>query len=656
LLNLTGPGGIGKTRLAVAVVERVESLFRDGLAFVDLAPVTDPARVAETIVAGLGRTIEGTASPEEVIVDELRDRRFLLVLDNFEQVVASAPVLRRLLERLSELQMLVTSRAALHLSIEQEYQVSPLELPSSEVEVTEVAESAAVRLLLDRARAVRPDLTVDSNNAPALAEIVRRLDGIPLAIELAAARLRLLEPADVVRRLSSVLDLSAGMVDLPARQRTLRSTIDWSSQLLAESERTLFARLGIFVDGWTLEAIEAVAGGPEVGDVATGLDTLAAHSLIRLETVPKTGVRMRLLGPLREYAVAALQESGEYEEMQHRHAEFYARKVEMYPRGTGKGLEDWKRRIDLEWGNIREAILWCVANHDHYNLASYMASLWPLLWLEDRVVEARGWLGVLRPHLDDIEPGLRAQTLHVDGFFDLEAGDFATALDKGQEALALAEEVGDEELAGRCRLVIAGSLPAFNLDDPRNRECIEEAVATFRRRGDLANLAYALNYLCTYEGAKGNVDAARKAIEEAILLAADIEALPVGPQSIAQLAFVELIAGNAAAAEERLHEALAALEARPSREVLSYILDGFGWLALSRGSVIPGLTALGAAEGLRTRVGLRPWPLVAAQIALLSQVADSYEDPEAQAARRAGRELTPEAALAVVTERESVSH
>ena len=650
LLTLTGPGGIGKTRLAVAAVERVESAFRDGVNFVNLASVTDPARVAEAIVEGLGRSVEGAATPEDIIVDELRDRRFLLVVDNFEQVAASAPLLRRLLERLSELQVLVTSRVALQLSVEQEYPVSPLELPAAGAATTEVAESPAVRLLVERARAVRPDLAVDPVNATAIAELVRRLDGIPLAIELAAARLRLLEPTDVLRRLTSVLDLGAGSVDLPTRQRTLRSAIDWSIQLLTETERIVFARLGVFVDGWTLEAAEAVASGPEADDVATVLDTLAAHSLIRLETIPKTGVRMRLLGPLREYALGVLSQSGELDKVQASHAEFYARRVEMYPRGTGKGLDDWKRRTDLEMGNIRQAILWCVEAHDHHNLASFLSALWPLLWLEDRVGESREWLDSLRPHLGQVEPHLRALTTHVDGFFDLEVGQFESALEKGREALRMAEELGDDELAGQCQLVIAGALPAFDLDDPEISEAIEGAVAIFRRRGDIANLTYALNFLCSYQAAKGNIEAARNAIEEALILAPEIEALPVVAQSTAQLAFVDLISGDLSAAERSLHAALSSLQATPSREVLSYVLDGFGWLALAREQVIPGLTALGAAEGLRARVGLRPWPLTAAQIGLLAKVADSYQDPEAQAARRAGRELTPEAALAVVTE------
>ncbi|HEX2368312.1 MAG TPA: NB-ARC domain-containing protein, partial [Acidimicrobiia bacterium] len=648
LLTLIGPGGMGKTRLAVAVARRIEDRYRDGVGFISLAAVTDPEQVDVTVVMGLGRTVEGTASAEDVIVDELRERQFLLVLDNFEQVVDRAPLLRSLLERLPDIQILVTSRIALQLSVEREYGVAPLQLPESGAGPGGVADAAAVRLLVDRARAVRPDLAVTADNAEAVAELVRRLDGIPLAIELAAARLRLLEPADFLSRLRSALDLESGAVDLPPRQRTLRAAIDSSYNLLAPSEQLLFGRLGVFVDGWTLAAAEAVTGDPGATEVAAALDTLAAHSLIQLETLPGAGVRMRLLVPLQDYCRALLEESGEPETIRVRHAAFYAGIVEGYPRGSGVGMADWRRRMELEWGNIQQAIHWCVDRLDYSVLARFLVSLWPLLWQEDRIDESLGWLEVLRPHFDELEPSLRAQTFHVDGFFALEAGDFERALEGGQRAMEAAAALGDEEIEANSRLVVAGSLPAFDFDDPRIPELIVEAIRVFRNRGDTVNLAYALNFLGSYQAGRGDLAEARKAVEEAVLLSARIEALPIGAQSSSLGAFVELISGDLDRAKVYLDAARTALAVTPSREVLSYILDGYGWWALAKGREIDGLSALGAAEGLRARIGLRVWPLAAVQISLLARMADSYEDPEAQAARRAGRELTPDAALALV--------
>jgi predicted ATPase/class 3 adenylate cyclase len=649
LLTLTGPGGIGKTRLAVAAAQRVEGRYPDGVGFVALTSVSDADHVGNTIAAGLGRTVEGTASAEDVIIDELRDRVLLLVLDNFEHVVETAPLLRNLLDGLPGLQLLVTSRIALQLSIEREFEVMPLDLPAVGATADAAMQSAAVRLLVDRAHQVRPDLHVTATNVSAIGELVRRLDGIPLAIELAAARLRLLEPADVLERLTSVLDLGAGAVDLPARQRTLRAAIDWSYRLLSPSEQLLFARLGTFVDGWTLEAAEVVARGPETGDVAVVLDTLAAHSLIRLDTIAGVGMRMRLLGPLQDYARAVLTSSGELDDALARHAGYFAGWVEGYPRGTGVGLAEWKRKSDLEWGNVRQAIDWCVTTSDHHQLASFVVALWPLLWLEARADEASGWLRVLQPHVDGLPPELRAQTVHIDAFFALEMGEFDRALDGALQALEAAIAIGDEELEGRSRILVAGTLPAFDLDDPRIPRYLDMAIDIFRARGDIVNLAYALNFLCAYRAAKGEVDAARAAIEEALVLSADIEVLPIHAQSAAAFAFVELISGDPDAAEQQLAAAVKGLDLTPSREVMSYVLDAYGWWALAKGRAVAGLTALGAAEGIRARMGHRVWPLTTAQIALLTRVADSYEDPRAQAARRAGRDLTPEAALAVVT-------
>jgi tetratricopeptide (TPR) repeat protein len=356
-----------------------------------------------------------------------------------------------------------------------------------------------------------------------------------------------------------------------------------------------------------------------------------------------------MLGPLQDYARATLSELGALEEMEARHASYFGAIVDDYPRGTGVGLDEWRTRFDHEWGNIRQAISTCIDRGDYQGLAHFVNALWPILWLEDRALETLGWLDVLRPHLDDLELGVRAQATYVDGFFSLEVGEFQRAVDFGLRALELARAAADEEQVAMSQLLLAGSIPAFGLDDPRIEEFISDAIRTFRRRGDTVNLAYALNFLASFEAARGNPAAARTALEEALVIAKGVEALPIEAQSSAALAFVELISGDLDAAERCLVAALQALEGRPSSEVMSYVLDGYGWWALVQGRTIPGLTALGAGEGLRARVGLRVWPLTAAQIDLFSHIADTYDDPDARAARRAGRELSPAAALAVVT-------
>lgn len=306
--------------------------------------------------------------------------------------------------------------------------------------------------------------------------------------------------------------------------------------------------------------------------------------------------------------------------------------------------------MDAEWGNIRQAILWSVERPDALAVARFLIALWPLLWIEDRTEETRVWLSAVRPYLGTLPAELRAQVIHVDGFFALETGDFQSAVGWALEAIEAATAVEDEELLGRSQLLAAGSMAAFDMDDPRNLVWIEDSIEIFRRRRDTVNLCYALNFYCSYQASRGNLEEARRAIEEARLLADDVEALPIAAQSSAALAFVDLLSGDPDAAEQHLAAALKRLDATPNREILSYVLDGYGWLALVKGREIAGLTALGAAEGLRERIGLRTWPLTTAQITLLSQMADSYQEPQARAARRAGRDLTPEAALAVVIE------
>lgn len=648
LITLTGPGGIGKSRLAVAAAEEAESQFREGIRFVSLASVSEPERVADAIAMGIGRNIEGVAHPEEVIIDELSDRPLLLIVDNFEQVVGAASLLQTLLERLPQLQIVVTSRISLQLSGEREYPVQPLQLPDADNDPNQVGESPAVRLLLARARSVRPDLVLTSDNSSAVARLVRRLDGIPLAIELAAARLRLLDPGEALKRLDSALDLP-GAVDLPPRQRTLRAAIDWSHQLLGNSEQSLLRRLGVFVDGWTLESAEIIARGGDVSDVASALDTLAAHSLIRLETSPLGTVRMRLLGPILDYARERLGESGERDQIEARHARFFGSWVEAYPRGPDMSLSDWETRTSGEWGNIRQAIIWSVEHADHQLLAGLLTSLWPILWQRDRTEETRTWLDQIRPNLTSMPASVQGKVFHVDGFFAQEAGDYQHACAQGFKALEIANETEDQDLAAHARLLLAGSLPGIDPKDDRVLGLINEAADIFRLLDDYVSVAYALNYLCSYHASRGELDAARRAIEQALVIAEQIEVLPIRAQSYSALAFVDLLSGDFLGAEDALTNALEALAKTPNREVLSYVLDGYGWWALAQGREIAGMTAIGAAEGVRSRVGLRTWPLTTAQISLLSRLADSYEDPEAQAARKAGRDLTPEAALAVVT-------
>jgi predicted ATPase/class 3 adenylate cyclase len=326
LLTLTGPGGTGKTRVGLQAAAELLEEYEDGIFFVSLADVTDPDLLASTIAEALGVTEGGDQPPEELLKGYLRDREILLVLDNFEQVLEAAPLLDELLSTALHLKVLATSRAALRLYGEHEFPVPPLSLPDPKrpLPPESLTQYEAVRLFVERAKAVKPDFSVTNENAPAVAEICVRLDGLPLAIELAAARIRLLPPKAMLARLGSRLKLlTGGARNLPERQRTLRGAIEWSYGLLPPEERTLFARLSVFAGGRTLDAMEAICNPEGELDVLEGVQSLLEKSLIRQEEGPEGEPRFLMLETIHEYAREKLEESKEAEETKAAHAGYF---------------------------------------------------------------------------------------------------------------------------------------------------------------------------------------------------------------------------------------------------------------------------------------------------------------------------------------------
>ncbi|MDQ3809955.1 MAG: helix-turn-helix domain-containing protein, partial [Chloroflexota bacterium] len=374
LLTLLGPAGVGKTRLAVAVAAAVEDAYPDGVAFVDLAPLSDQRLVPATMARALHLRESGERSARELLLDYLRSRQMLLVLDNFEHLPGAAPLLAELLAGCPELALLVTSRAALRLRGEQRFLVPPLPAPTdAPVSVQALVAAPAVRLFVERAQAVAPDFVVDATNAGAVAAICRRLDGLPLAIELAAARTRLLQPRAMLARLGRRLPLlTGGERDLPTRQRTLSAAIEWSYDLLDQPEQTLFRRLAVFVGGCTLDALETVCGRADAGewadpatqalsarpsaawptpavDVLDGVASLVDNSLLRQDHRADGEARFALLETIREYALERLQASGEADALRRRHADYYlALAEEAAPRIVGPEQVTWLDRLEAE--------------------------------------------------------------------------------------------------------------------------------------------------------------------------------------------------------------------------------------------------------------------------------------------------------------------
>jgi len=448
IVTLTGPGGSGKTRLAIGVAEVVRGSFPHGTWFVDLADVRDTERFEPTIALTIGIRESSERSLAEALRGFLRDRQVLLVLDNLEQLLPpAAESTAGLIRSAPGLRILATSRELLRIGGERGHVVPPLEI------------GAGVALFEDRARTHRPDLVIDDATRATILEICRRLDGLPLAIELAAARIRVLSPAAILDRLGRSLDLAGGARDLPERQRTLRGAIDWSHELLSEPERRLFRRLAVFAGGWTAEtAMDVVDADGDLGiDVLDGLESLLDKSLIRTDTEAGGATaldgeaRFSMHALLREYATERLVESGEQAGLEARHAAVMRRVAEAYgSQILGKTGEAALHRLDREQHNLLAAIQWSLRTGDVTPGLAIMAAAWRWWQQRGRLREGREHLGVLldRPGspIDDVS--LRIAALSADGGLAYWMEDFEGCIDRYEERLALAEGTGDPRQIG----------------------------------------------------------------------------------------------------------------------------------------------------------------------------------------------------------------
>ena len=394
LITLTGPGGSGKTRLALEVASTINHAFANGAAFVDLSAITHAATVINAIAHALDITENPDIPLPEILKRALRSQEILLLIDNFEHVIEAAPLLADLLMGAPQIKMLVTSRAALHLSGEQEHPVLPLSLPDSgSVAIEHLIESEAITLFRQQARSAQPHFEITSDNAPAIAEICLRLDGLPLAIELAAARCKLLSPQALLNRLSSRLDaLNTGPRDVPARQQTLRNTLDWSYDLLNEAEKLLFARLAVFRGGRSLEAIEVVCTVGLTEDIFHTLTGLLDKSLIYRKDTPTGEPRFWMLETIHGYAWEQLAKSSEVESMRRQHAEYFVDLAERAEPELRLAQHDyWSQLLELELHNLRGVLEWSLGDGDNELGARLAGALYLFWWAYGYHVEGRYW-------------------------------------------------------------------------------------------------------------------------------------------------------------------------------------------------------------------------------------------------------------------------
>jgi predicted ATPase/class 3 adenylate cyclase len=490
ILTFTGPGGTGKTRLSLQLAAEVADGYPDGVFFVDLAPINDVAVIPSRILETLGIQASTRKEPPAMRLNsQLADKGILLILDNFEQLLDGAPLVAEMLRASPRTKVLVTSRAPLRISGEQELPVPPLGIsgvdPGADLET--LMQSEAIRLFTDRAMAVRPDFRLTVDNAPEVAKLVGRLDGLPLAIELVASRLRLLPVDQILSRLSARM-LSSGSVDLPARQRTIESAIAWSYELLAEPERKLFARFAVFSAGARLEEVEAVCGPrEELGeDVIDSLSTLVEQSLIR--RVDAEGrLRFRMLHVIHEFALERLTESGEAAALARRHLETYTAYVEsVAPELLGRDRRIWLDLLEQDQDNLRAALDWAVESGET-DLAFRLSSAAWRLW------QARGHLHEARLRLDEVlaleggDPRNRAKALEALGGILWWQSDLEGAFEIYRETVRLHRILGDpKELANALYNVSLATV--FVQDANASREALDEAEALYRGLGDVGGL------------------------------------------------------------------------------------------------------------------------------------------------------------------------
>jgi predicted ATPase/class 3 adenylate cyclase len=570
LLTLTGPGGTGKTRLAIKVAAGMRPAFGDGVFFVRLAPLTDPALVGPTVAHSLGLSEQ----PERPIIDLLKDhlepREILLVLDNFEHLLAAAGVIEGLLAAASRLKVLATSRSSLKLYGEQEYAVPPLSLPDARAtgELERTSQYEAVALFIQRARAVKPEFRLTNENARAVAEICVRLDGLPLAIELAASRIRLLEPGEILARFEERLPLLiSGARNLPERQRTLRGAIEWSYGLLDAPQKLLFCRLAIFSGGCTLDAAEAICNP----DGELGIDTLDAMAgLVDQNLVRRTAqageTRFGMLETIREYGRERLEADGMIVQVSRRHVTYFrdlAQSGEQH--FLGPDQISWLDRFEREHDNVRAALGRAVDTSQTDEALQLAAAVWRFwfqrgylregrVWLEqliglqpDAVSSARAKaciaLGGLTFWLDDAdatesayETALRlygqlgdreaeAETMYNLAFVPVMRGDFDVSRERFRKSLAIARDIERGDLVAKSQLPLGISLREGG-DPSAALPLLQEAVTFFRETNDRFQLAWALGEVATTHHAMGQRSTAWKGFLEALGLFADAKNLP----------------------------------------------------------------------------------------------------------------------------------
>lgn len=631
LLTLTGPGGTGKTRLGLQVAAELSTWFADGVFFVNLAPLSDPALVVSAVAQALEITEIGDQRIPELLKTALREKHLLLLMDNFEHLASAATLLADLLAACAKLKVLVTSREPLHLRAEQEYAVPTLTLPDPKhlPDLLPLSQYEAVMLFIERAQAVKPDFHMTNANAPAVAEICVRLDGLPLAIELAAARIKLFPPQILLARLGQSLQLlTSNLRDVPARQQTLRATIEWSYDLLSAQEQRLFRHLSIFVGGWTFEAMEAVwmmANESESRYLSAfnGIESLLDKNLLLQVEREGEEPRFQMLMTVRKYGLSCLFESGETELVGRAHALYYlALTEEAEPHLKGAQQAIWLERLEQDLENLQAALEWLIKRQDA-DLSLRLSGALGWFWtVQGHISEGRRWLkAALELPGAEARMEARAKALSCAGDLAADQFDYAEALLLWQESVTLYRALGDDAglarplgmlgvalqqqgdlAAGRlleeesralcralgrdwdfCRVCIEAALLASQQNDLTQAAALtQEYLPLARKVGDKTLIAIAMNDLACYASFRGDLSQALAFSQESLTLAREVGSKIVMSLVLGNLGNIALSLGDLSGAIAYYNEGFALAQKMGDKKTISSYLMGFAKVAAAR--------------------------------------------------------------------------
>jgi predicted ATPase len=692
LLTLTGPGGVGKTRLSLQIGAELLDDFTDGVYVVNLSAVRDPALVPTTIAQTL-RVVESDAQPPlETLKRWLKDRRILLILDNFEQILTAAPQVAELLTAAPWLKMLITSRAVLHIYGEQEFQVPPLALPDrrKQAPIEALIQNESVALFVARAREVRSSFQLTAENAPAVVKICHRLEGLPLAIELAAARSKLFAPKELFAQLSSsrLKLLSGGAQNLPPRQQALRTAIAWSYNLLDMTERQLFMRLGVFAGGATLEAAEAVASELSIENdelrrgheaeqfsILDGLASLVDKSLLRQDESASGESRFVMLETIREFALEQLQASAAAETLRQRHAGYFLLLAEQAePELTGSLQEVWLDRLESEHDNLRAALQWAL-NREAVEAAMRIAgAIWRFWYTRGYLSEGRRWLeSVLAlvdtlPDVDDtsvvralpfglaLPPASRievwAKALTGAGGLAWAQGDFERAHNYYEDALSLFHEQTNE-LGEALTLDKLGTVALHQGEYERAEALYTQSRSLFRRLHHSWGNANALGNLGTVAQIRGDDAQAQRFYTESLAVRRQLRDKRGISLMLNNLGEVTLNQGDTVQSFAFYVECLALCRELHDREGAAYCLEGLAGIAVARRQIERAAQLWGIAEGLREAIGSPLMPADRTRYDRLVAEARAQIDPAAwQSAWEAGRQTRLDQAVIFASARD----